>query len=317
MSKAKQNIPIEEIQQKLTKKEQKRRELEKTASLARIRAEREQSYGTEVINGQEVYYLIETGSDGVAWRVYGVDFLINEQESKPIVGRLKEIDLQKEKAKGTTRERIEQEATALLEQLVAIQKKTASHDGTLTQFSSGKWMARYNYQRVVTDHVHSRRKRVKSQTGSRLEYREVPFFFDLEVLHYALSTPIKNVSRSSIAPARSAITKAIASSIKSLDGEVLREMAGALDALKRVENLERPEKQVIDLIEAEANRLQRVPCMNEVRRAYEAAFPREDGKCLDDSRWSQIFKEAGFGWLPDDKSGPRPKSQGRSVRQAR
>jgi hypothetical protein len=317
MSKAKQNIPIEEIQQKLTKKEQKRRELEKTASLARIRAEREQSYGTEVINGQEVYYLIETGSDGVAWRVYGVDFLINEQESKPIVGRLKEIDLQKEKAKGTTRERIEQEATALLEQLVAIQKKTASHDGTLTRFSSGKWMARYNYQRVVTDHVHSRRKRVKSQTGSRLEYREVPFFFDLEVLHYALSTPIKNVSRSSIAPARSAITKAIASSIKSLDGEVLREMAGALDALKRVENLERTEKQVIDLIEAEANRLQRVPCMNEVRRAYEAAFPREDGKCLDDSRWSQIFKEAGFGWLPDDKSGPRPKSQGRSVRQAR
>jgi hypothetical protein len=326
--------PDEDIHDKIPVKERKRLELEKVASLAKIRAEREQSYGTEVINGQEVYYLIESGSDGVTWRVYGVGILINEQESKPIVEKLKELDRQKEKAKGTTRERIEQEAAALQKQLVAIQKKTASYDGTLTRFSSGKWMVRYNYQRVVTDHVHSRRKRVKSQNtihgmpmqqldgsvvnGSLgLDSREVPFFFDLEVLHYALSTPIKNVSRSSIAPARSAITKAIASSIKSLDGEVLREMAGALDALKRAENLERTEKQVIDLIEAEANRLQRVPCMNEVQRAYEAAFPREDGKCYDDSRWSQIFKEAGFGWLPYDKSGPRPKSQGRSVRQAR
>jgi hypothetical protein len=94
-------------------------------------------------------------------------------------------------------------------------------------------------------------------------------------------------------------------------------MAGALDALKRVENLERTEKQVIDLIAAEANRLQRVPCMKEVQRAHEAAFPREDGEYYSEGRWSQIFEEAGFGWLPYDKSGPRPKSRGRSVRQAR
>ena len=62
---------LEEAPVQISEKERTRRELEKTNLLEKLKREREQANAKEIINGQKVDYLDETGSDGKTWRVYG------------------------------------------------------------------------------------------------------------------------------------------------------------------------------------------------------------------------------------------------------
>ena len=280
---------LEEPPVQMSEKELEKRTREKDELLAKLQGDVDRANAKEIINGREVAYLDETGSDGKSWRVYGIAPHFN--------------------------------------------------GGTLTKFSDGKWTAKYSYTKVVTDKVHSRRikekirqfygpiypEEIDSDKSHPVifikETNDVPFLTDLETLHYALCDdtveikgrkfPRKSISHSP-ALARRAISRQIAKAIKELNGETLRKMAGALDALAQIENRMLVGEKVIRSIQAVAKQLKRVPCKAEVRKHYE-----DKNSVLEDSRWSQIFKEIGFEWLPKGKSGPTPKSKGRSIRQKR
>jgi hypothetical protein len=257
--------PDEDIHDKISVKEQRRRELKKSASLARFKAEQEQSHGKLVINGREIDYLNETGANGSTWRVYG--------------------------------------------------KAPHFSEGCLIYHSSDNWEIRFNYLKVVSDKLHSRRSKEKksnSSEGKRIAIATI--LSDLETLHYALcDTGKKRVARSAIAPARKSITSAIDTAVKELTGDTLRKMADALDALVRIRDRNLIGEGFIHSILAVAKEKNRIPFKGEVQKRYED----EHDDVLNSSRVSQIFTEIGFDWLPKGKSGPSPKTQGRSVRQAR
>jgi len=228
-----------------------------------------------VINGREIDYLNETGANGSAWRIYG--------------------------------------------------KGPHFSEGRLIHRSNGTWEVLYNYSKVVSERVHSRRHHEKIHHCSSeipmtegigiivMESTGVPFLADLETLHYALcNTGTKHVTRSAIAPARRVITRAVKRAIKECDGDTLRKMANALDALTRIQNRKLTHEAFLHSIKVTAKKLNRIPTKREVQRHYENTHD-----ILDTSRVSQLFSEIGFEWLPNDKGGPRPKTRGRSVRQAR
>lgn len=266
--------PDEDFHDKISLKEQKRRELARDELLQKLRTTTSKTIGKIVINGQEIDYLDEIGTNGSTWRVYG--------------------------------------------------KGPHFSEGRLIHHSNGTWEVQFNYSKVISERVHSRRNHEKILHYSSeipmtegigimvMESTGIPFLADLETLNYALcDTGTKYVTRSAIAPARRAITCAIEKAIKECNGDTLRKMAQAMDALVRIRDRKLIHEAFLHSILATSKRLNRIPFKGEVQKHYE-----DTHDILDASRVSQIFKEIGFEWMPNGKSGPTPKTQGRSVRQA-